>query len=107
MASTEPSAVTRELMYLNGAWQPSQSGDTFQAISPATGELIATVPEGGREDARAAIAAARAASDGWARRTAFERAAFMHRVGDVIASRRDELARTLTLDQGKPLHSEA
>ena len=39
--------------------------------------------------------------------TAFERAAKMHAVGDIIESRRDELARTLTLDQGKPLHAEA
>jgi acyl-CoA reductase-like NAD-dependent aldehyde dehydrogenase len=107
MASTQPSAVTRELMYVNGEWRPSRSGATFDAISPVTGELIATVPEGDREDARAAIAAARAAADGWARLTAFERAALMHRVGDVIEARRDELARTLTLDQGKPLHSEA
>ncbi|MFZ0088673.1 MAG: aldehyde dehydrogenase family protein, partial [Solirubrobacteraceae bacterium] len=46
-------------------------------------------------------------ADGWARLTAFERAAKMHAVGDVIESRRDDLARTLTLDQGKPLLAEA
>ena len=65
------------------------------------------MPQGDRDDARAAIAAARDAHDGWARLTAFERAAKMQAVGDVIESRRDELARTLTLDQGKPLHAEA
>ena len=47
------------------------------------------------------------AADGWARLTAFERAAKMHAVGDIIASRRDALAQTLTLDQGKPLRAEA
>jgi acyl-CoA reductase-like NAD-dependent aldehyde dehydrogenase len=107
MASTERSAVQHESMYLDGEWRPSLSGETFEAVSPATGEVIATVPQGDREDARTAIAAARAAAPGWGRLTAFERAAFMHRVGDVIESRREELARTLTLDQGKPLHSEA
>jgi succinate-semialdehyde dehydrogenase/glutarate-semialdehyde dehydrogenase len=94
-------------MFINGRWCDAGAGETFEAISPATGELIAHLPQGDREDARAAIAAARAASDGWSRLTAFERAARMHAVGDIIESRRDELARTLTLDQGKPLHAEA
>ncbi len=99
--------ATAQQMFVDGSWRASTSGETFEANSPATGEVIATVPQGDREDARAAIDAARRAADGWARATAFERAAKMHAVGDVIESRRDELARTLTLDQGKPLRAEA
>jgi acyl-CoA reductase-like NAD-dependent aldehyde dehydrogenase len=98
---------TMHQMFVGGSWQPSASGETFDATSPATGELIGTVPQGDRDDARRAIAAARAAADGWARLTAFERAAKMHAVGDLIESRREQLARTLTLDQGKPLRAEA
>lgn len=98
---------TAQQMYVGGEWRASFSGETFESISPATGELISTVPQGNRSDAQAAIDAARAAADGWARLTAFERAAKMHAVGDIIESRRDELARTLTLDQGKPLAAEA
>jgi acyl-CoA reductase-like NAD-dependent aldehyde dehydrogenase len=98
---------TAQQMFIGGEWAPSASGETFEATSPANGEVIGTVPQGDREDARRAIAAARSAADDWARLTAFERAAKMHAVGDVIATRRDELARTLTLDQGKPLHAEA
>ncbi len=98
---------TMHQMFVGGSWQPSASGETFDATSPATGELIGTVPQGDRNDARRAIAAARAAADGWARLTAFERAAKMHAVGDLIESRREQLARTLTLDQGKPLRAEA
>jgi succinate-semialdehyde dehydrogenase/glutarate-semialdehyde dehydrogenase len=94
-------------MFVGGRWRPSRTGETITATSPATGEAIGSVPAGDREDAVAAIAAARAAADGWARLTAFERAAKMHAVGDVIESRRDALARTLTLDQGKPLRAEA
>ncbi len=94
-------------MFVGGNWGPSVSGETLEATSPATGEVVGNVPQGDRDDARAAIAAARAAADGWARLTAFERAAKMNTVGDLIESRRDELARTLTLDQGKPLHAEA
>jgi acyl-CoA reductase-like NAD-dependent aldehyde dehydrogenase len=98
---------TVQQMFIGGDWRSSATGETFDAISPATGELIATVPQGDREDARRAIAAARDAHDGWARLTAFERAAKMVAVAEIIESRRDELARTLTSDQGKPLRAEA
>jgi acyl-CoA reductase-like NAD-dependent aldehyde dehydrogenase len=98
---------TAQQMFVGGSWQPGKSGETFEATSPATGELIGRIPQGDRGDAQRAIAAARDAADGWARLTAFERAAKMHAVGDLIESRRDELAHTLTLDQGKPLHAEA
>src|ERR1700690_2490995 len=98
---------TAEQMFVDGEWQPSATGETFQAPPPAPGETIASAPQGDRDDARRAIASARAAADGWARLTAFERAAKMHAVGDVIESRRDELAHTLTLDQGKPMKAEA
>ncbi len=94
-------------MLVDGAWTGAASGETFSAESPATGETIDEIPQGDREDARRAIEAANRAADAWARATAFERAAAMHRVADVIERRRDELARTLTLDQGKPLRAES
>jgi acyl-CoA reductase-like NAD-dependent aldehyde dehydrogenase len=94
-------------MFVDGAWTGALSGETFSADSPATGETIGEVPQGGREDARRAIGAANRAADAWARETPFARAAAMQRVADRIEGRRDELARTLTLDQGKPLHAEA
>jgi acyl-CoA reductase-like NAD-dependent aldehyde dehydrogenase len=100
-------AGTAHEMFVAGHWQPAASGASFAAHSPGTGELIATVPEGDRSDAQTAIAAAREAASGWAALTAFERAAKMHAVGDIIEARREKLARTLSLDQGKPLHSEA
>jgi acyl-CoA reductase-like NAD-dependent aldehyde dehydrogenase len=94
-------------MHIGGAWVDSESGARAEATSPATGETIGTVPEGTREDAQRAIAAANAAWRGWAARSAFERAATLNRVADLVEDRRDDLARTLTLDQGKPLHAEA
>ncbi len=90
-------------MFVDGAWADAASGATFTAESPATGEPIAEVAEGGREDAQRAIEAANRAADGWARLTAFDRAEKMHAVADAIEHRRDELAHTLTLDQGKPI----
>jgi acyl-CoA reductase-like NAD-dependent aldehyde dehydrogenase len=94
-------------MFVGGAWVPARSGATGVATSPASGKEIGTVPEGDRADAAAAISAAGEAAARWARLSAFERAALLHRVADVIEARRDELARTLTLDQGKPLRAEA
>jgi succinate-semialdehyde dehydrogenase/glutarate-semialdehyde dehydrogenase len=91
-------------MHIGGAWTTAASGETFAADSPATGEHIGDVPRGSREDAQRAIDAANGAADAWARLTAFERADLMHRVGDEIEKRRELLAHTLTLDQGKPLH---
>jgi acyl-CoA reductase-like NAD-dependent aldehyde dehydrogenase len=94
-------------MFIAGEWVESESGGLMEATSPATGESLGSVPEGTREDAARAIAAAGAAWRGWAARSAFERAAAMERIAEIVAERRDALARTLTLDQGKPLRAEA
>lgn len=94
-------------MLIDGEWRDAISGATAEATSPATGESLGPVADGGREDAQRAIAAAAAAFPSWAARTAFERAALLHRVADACERRSDELARMLTLDQGKPLRAEA
>jgi acyl-CoA reductase-like NAD-dependent aldehyde dehydrogenase len=94
-------------MYVAGGWDAGGSEARMQATSPATGEQIGTVPEGTREDVRRAIAAANDAWSGWAALSAFERAAAMGRIAEIIEERREDLARTLTLDQGKPLAAEA
>ena len=94
-------------MHVGGAWVESESGARTESTSPATGEAIGNVPEGTRDDARRAIQAANAAWRDWAARSAFERAHALERVAELVAERRDELARTLTLDQGKPLYGEA
>jgi acyl-CoA reductase-like NAD-dependent aldehyde dehydrogenase len=102
------STVTRDYsMYVGGEWRESASGARAEATSPATGESLGSVPEGTREDAQRAVAAANAAWREWAAASPFERAAAMERVADLVEERRDELALTLTLDQGKPLRAEA
>jgi succinate-semialdehyde dehydrogenase/glutarate-semialdehyde dehydrogenase len=94
-------------LLIGGEWVDSASGATFEATSPSTGEVIARVPKGAREDAHKAIAAANDAWRDWASRSAFERAAVMRRMAEIVRERRDDLARTLSLDQGKPLRAEA
>ena len=59
-------------MFVDGVWGPAASGETFDAVSPATGETIGSVPQGDRSDAERAIAAANRAFEGWSRLTAFD-----------------------------------
>jgi acyl-CoA reductase-like NAD-dependent aldehyde dehydrogenase len=94
-------------LFIGGEWQEAHSGEATEAISPATGERIGDVAQGDREDARRAVAAARAAFPAWGAATAFERAGALRRIAEACERRRDELARALTLDQGKPLYAEA
>src|SRR5882724_7287394 len=90
-------------MFVAGEWLPALSG----AEERATGDDIGAVAHGDREDARRAVDAAARAFPGWARETAFARAAALHRIADVCERRREELAHALTLDQGKPLQAES
>ncbi|MDQ3507116.1 MAG: aldehyde dehydrogenase family protein [Actinomycetota bacterium] len=92
-------------MYVAGEWIEAES--RIEATSPATGEVIGTVPDGTRDDVRRGIRAAEKEWRGWAAKSAFKRASVMENVASIIESRRDDLAWTLALDQGKPLAAEA
>jgi succinate-semialdehyde dehydrogenase/glutarate-semialdehyde dehydrogenase len=97
----------RYQMHIDGAWVDSLNGDTFESRSPATGEILAEMPKGTREDARRAITAAKAHQHEIANMPPFERARLCHRIANRIEERREEMARVLTLDQGKPYYTEA
>lgn len=92
-------------MFIDGRWTDGEA--TFDAVEPATGRVIGQVAEGTRRDAQRAIDAANRAFPAWSARSAFDRAAAMERLAAVIDERREDLARTLTQDQGKPLGAEA
>src|SRR5438105_3296282 len=94
-------------MFVDGKWVDSESGEYFEADSPATGEVIAQVPKGTRADAQRAVEAAHRARGAMAKLKGFERSKRLHSVAEAIEKRGDELARLLTLDQGKPLKAEA
>lgn len=98
----------RRVELLIGAeWRKGQGGVPLRVTSPATGELIAEVEQGTVADVDAAVLKAEAALPILARMTAFERAALCHKVADVIASRREQFAHDISLEQGKVYHSEA
>ena len=93
-------------LYIGGRWRPG-GGGTAAAVSPSTGETFATVAVGDPADADAAVLAAAAASGPWSSSSAFERAAVCEAMAAAVLGHREELARALTQDQGKPLVAEA
>src|SRR5580698_1358302 len=92
-------------MLINGRWVNSISGKTFPTYNPATGEVLAQVAEGDREDIEQAVRAARKAFDAgpWRKMTAAERTRLMWRLSDLIEKHAEELAYIESLDNGKPL----
>src|SRR6202050_1165004 len=90
------------LLYIDGAWRSGGAGSAA-AVSPSSGETFATVAVASPVDGHHAAGRAGAAGPEWAGASAFERAGWFGKVIAGIGARREELARALTLDQGKPL----
>ena len=93
----------RQACYIDGSWIESSSHQTIDVDNPATGQVIGTVPRLGRGETRHAIAAAARAFPAWRKRTAKERAVIMRRWFDLMMANQDDLARLMTIEQGKPL----
>src|SRR6266404_3967725 len=96
----------RETCYLAGQWVQASSGQTLNVDNPATGEIIGTVPKLGAAESRQAIEAANRAFPAWSKKTAKERAAVLRRWFDLMMANQDDLARLMTIEQGKPLDSD-
>jgi phenylacetaldehyde dehydrogenase len=92
-------------MFINNQWVDSASGKTFPVYNPATGEVLAKVAEGDREDINRAVAAARKAFDSgpWAEMTASERGRLIWKLGDLLEQHAEEFSQLESLDNGKPL----
>lgn len=87
--------------FIDGEWVASR--ETMQAINPATGEPIASLPKSNADEVNRAVAAAKASAPGWAQTPVFQRAALCVAIASAIDANRDRLARTLSLEQGKIL----
>src|SRR5580700_5085232 len=92
-------------MFINNQWVESASGKTFPVYNPATGEVLAQVAEGDREDINRAVKAARKAfEDGpWSKMTSSERGRLIWKLGDLLEQHLEEFAQLESLDNGKPL----
>src|SRR5258708_37336733 len=92
-------------MLINGKWITAASGKTFPTYNPATGEVLAQVAEGDREDIEQAVKAARQAFDHgpWPRMTASERGRLIWKLADLLEANTEEFGYLESLDTGKPL----
>ncbi|GAA2548490.1 aldehyde dehydrogenase family protein [Winogradskya consettensis] len=95
--------MNRDSLYLGGRWVSANSGATIAVENPATEEIIAHVPAGNAEDVERAVTAATAAFDDWSRTPMAERGAILGKLHEALASRADEIARTVGLELGTPL----
>jgi succinate-semialdehyde dehydrogenase/glutarate-semialdehyde dehydrogenase len=95
--------LKRVQMLIGGMWMEGFSGERALIHNPATGEPVAEVPIGGREEARMALEAAQRAFPEWASTSAETRAALLHQAAALMRERVEELSRWLTLEQGKPI----
>lgn len=90
-------------MYINGEWIEAQGQKCLEVVNPATGEILGTVPKGGKAEAENAIQAAYEAFPRWSSLTAASRAAYLRKAYDLMVAHQDEIAEIMTLEQGKPL----
>src|SRR3984893_7411722 len=101
--SLNDSELFRQQAYIGGRWCEADNGTSFQVTNPATGEVLAQVPDMGAAETRRAIEAAKAAWPGWRHKTAKERANLLRKWHDLMMANLDDLARLMTAEQGKPL----
>ena len=89
------------LNYINGEWVKPTVKEYFEVINPATGEVIAKTPLGGKADVDAAAQAASAAFPAWRRTPVQDRVQYLFKLRDLLRSNGDEIARLITNEAGK------
>jgi succinate-semialdehyde dehydrogenase/glutarate-semialdehyde dehydrogenase len=99
--ATATAALKR--MYIEGKWCEADDGRTLGVINPATEGVISDVAYGGRAETRRALEAAQRAMPGWVKLTAWDRAKVLKKTAELMRERCDAIARTMTMEQGKPL----
>ncbi|MBV8034862.1 NAD-dependent succinate-semialdehyde dehydrogenase [Roseateles sp.] len=101
LAALDDASLLRSQALINGEWVAGTA--SFAVTDPATGQELAQVPNLGRADTEAAIAAAANALNAWKAKPAKERAAVLVRWQQLLVKHADDLARLMTAEQGKPL----
>jgi succinate-semialdehyde dehydrogenase / glutarate-semialdehyde dehydrogenase len=103
MSANALSVGTYRQLYIDGKWVDSSSGQRFGVTNPATEETISEVAQGTRDDCKRAIDAAAKALPAWNKLTSWDRAKILKKTADLMRERADGIARTLTMEQGKPV----
>ncbi|UWR22217.1 aldehyde dehydrogenase family protein [Sulfitobacter sp. S190] len=90
--------------YINGAWVAPAKANDFAVIDPSTEEQCAVISLGDQADTDAAVAAARAAFDGWSQTPKEERAALIQKLAEVYDRRQEEMAQAMSMEMGAPIN---
>ena len=98
---TSDVAITHLRNYIDGKWVDGSSGESFENLDPANGEIIATVTKSTTADVDAAVDAARRALDAWRKFPAPKRGEILYRAAEIMLRRKEELAREMTREMGK------
>ena len=102
MQLNDPTLFRQQAM-INGRWRDASSKETLVVTNPANGQQLGSVPKMGAAETREAIDAAAGALPAWRALTAKERSAILRRWFELMMEHQDDLARLMTLEQGKPL----
>ena len=103
MLTLQDPSLLKQANLIDGHWVAARNGATLPVHNPATGELLAHIPDVGAEQTREAIAAAQAAFLQWKERSAEDRARILRRWFELMLQHQDDLALLMTHEQGKPL----
>jgi acyl-CoA reductase-like NAD-dependent aldehyde dehydrogenase len=93
----------RDKLYIGGEWVDPAGAETIDVVSASTEDVIGRIPQGTPEDVDRAVAAARAAFDGWSQTEMVERAELVRAIAAGLAARRDEIAATISQELGMPI----
>ena len=89
--------------YIGGAWTAPGSGSTFESINPARRrDVVGIFPDSGSDEVDAAVQSARRALRDWSRVPAPQRGEILRRIGDLLSEAKDDIAREMTREMGKP-----
>jgi len=106
----DPQTLASELSgkhLIDGALVPAASGNTFDVVNPATGEVVAQAAEGDSRDVDAAVTAAKAAQKEWAALTGRQRGKLIGECASLLTAHADEIGRLIALETGKALRTES
>jgi acyl-CoA reductase-like NAD-dependent aldehyde dehydrogenase len=99
--------IVRDRFFINGQWANPSSKETIDVHNAGTGAVMGKVPAGGEKDVDAAVAAARAAFEGWSTTPAAQRAEYLQKISDGLKARAAELASTIAQEVGMPIKMSA
>ena len=103
MLTLNDPSLFREQCYVNGQWIDADDKSVIKVDNPSKGEIIGSVPKFGAAETRRAIDAAEASWAGWRALTPKERGAYLIKWNDLIQENKQDLARILSYEQGKPV----